>query len=111
MGSAHQGENWARSDTEPRRRWSVGLQPDGGAHLRQLAHPRPAQLEDPQRLQDPPWLHPPDILLAGGTALRQDTGPAASGRTLRPARRPSELRQGLGLEVQPAECRLLSLLA
>ena len=88
----------------------MGLQPDGGADLCQLPHPRPAQLEDLQCVQDPPRLHSTDILLVGGPPLCQDPRSAAAGRTLRPSRCPAQLCQGLGIEVQQAECRLLSLL-
>merc|ERR1711994_975509 len=106
-----QGENRARSDTEPRRGGGVGVQQNGGADLRQLAHPRSSQLKDVQRLQDPPRLHPPDLLVGSGTALRQDTRPPAARRTFRSTRSPSQLCKRLGLEIQPTKRGLLPLLA
>ena len=89
----------------------MGVQQNRGADLRQLAHPRPSQLKDVQRLQDPPRLHPPDLLLGGGTALRQDTRPPAARRTFRSPRSPSQLCKGLGVEIQPTKRGLLPMLA
>ena len=89
----------------------MGVQQNGGADLRQLAHPRSSQLKDVQRLQDPPRLHPPDLLVGGGTALRQDTRPPAARRTFRSTRSPSQLCKRLGVEIQPTKRGLLPLLA